>query len=1116
MQKRNDYVRYKALRKINRRRKADQEKQSKIAEKELKKRLRFTPRKFEDGLNPGYVRQNNDPIAFDPNTGELLDQITGERGTMIAPEIVVSGRDFKKQRASILQQQLENIDLFELEREIARNEDALRQYDINKQNENNLASRFEENVANLIPGAGYVSSGLHYVKSGLDYLFGDKGAYQYEKERAAKLAQLNQIPTLLGTVAMTGNVPLMTGTDALFFGDALRKADQETGGFRKTSNISPETAIQLAFSGIGLSRNGLPVLGQIGREQQTFVKHNYYNKHPNIIKPNSKNYIELNENGSLIRNIGSNIEQSNLPVTKHTVQQLPYLPVIKYNIQQTSSLPYKQSLIKPKIIQSLPLRFSMSDIVSKSGDINTKNVTQILRQIANDVGDIKSNSQHHRRKDGLQTTLRHLWESAKTAKSAPIPRGSTKQEQVFSALSHDIGELYGRQNHQNKSISILDKYIDNVPDNVRNAVMMHMDNNVPFLSDNVKALRAADVGSGLHYDQLIKNEPYLGYISEEPMTNFGKNNTMSVREVLKNKINPYFDSINLQRIPLDATEQEARQMIRDNMRIYRTVGRGLSLPKYDNRWEDINRINNENSIRLAQQATGKQDVSVDDIYNAMVTHAALADTKHGKAGFDKFMDALHISTKEDSHQPIYTSNTKKVLAGYSGNSNLFSDAGRAMLAEVPEVYDENMSLADIVLANEWPLYSPYTNWLHDQYNYFTPYRLVTGRSLNQDIKKFLDSEEGIQYKNEIQTKLNRILDKKRNLFKHKDRVNRFNDIMRYHMGAAFKPIQDDIVTPSIDNTVERYNLLQQLYGDSENRDFIYNIDKMLNIIYHNFPEETFKKIYTDIKKASPNIVLYSKIRNAIQNSSLRTSHDVDLVLYTIAREKKWKIGPNGLSLKEKEKAQQILQEYLDVVKSVNDYSDEVRQHLNEQRLKDIFKSFSLVNMSNIPKYYFDAIKADKKRRAINFARSYDNIFHSDYNYKNSSSDIGNIRQQLIDLLMKKNNVLPMSMTNEIRNHPYAFTTEGLRKNVSKQEIIKRNQLNYKLRDDHQHYVFVGENGQHLLDNPRQDKTIKSEKHRHVGHGGKRYDILSPKLNSLIPAIMLYPLFGTENNNNKKK
>lgn len=58
MQKRNDYVRYKTLRKINRRRKADQEKQSKIAEKELKKRLRFTPRKFYLGKDPENNQQD--------------------------------------------------------------------------------------------------------------------------------------------------------------------------------------------------------------------------------------------------------------------------------------------------------------------------------------------------------------------------------------------------------------------------------------------------------------------------------------------------------------------------------------------------------------------------------------------------------------------------------------------------------------------------------------------------------------------------------------------------------------------------------------------------------------------------------------------------------------------------------------------------------------------------------------------------------------------------------------------------------------------------------------------------------------------------------------------------
>lgn len=70
MQKRNDYVRYKTLRKINRRRKADQEKQSRIAEKELKKRLRFTPRKFYLGKDPENNQQ--DYSDFSPESRMLL------------------------------------------------------------------------------------------------------------------------------------------------------------------------------------------------------------------------------------------------------------------------------------------------------------------------------------------------------------------------------------------------------------------------------------------------------------------------------------------------------------------------------------------------------------------------------------------------------------------------------------------------------------------------------------------------------------------------------------------------------------------------------------------------------------------------------------------------------------------------------------------------------------------------------------------------------------------------------------------------------------------------------------------------------------------------------------
>lgn len=89
MQKRNDYVRYKTLRKINRRRKADQEKQSKIAEKELKRILRITPLKiYEEGKNSGYVLNNGNPISFD-EYGNLVDQVTNN----IENKIYKSGKN---------------------------------------------------------------------------------------------------------------------------------------------------------------------------------------------------------------------------------------------------------------------------------------------------------------------------------------------------------------------------------------------------------------------------------------------------------------------------------------------------------------------------------------------------------------------------------------------------------------------------------------------------------------------------------------------------------------------------------------------------------------------------------------------------------------------------------------------------------------------------------------------------------------------------------------------------------------------------------------------------------------------------------------------------------------
>lgn len=72
MQKRNDYNRHKLLRKIKRRRKAAAEQQAHAAEKALRKKLRVTPPKYDDGKDKipieSYKWYEMLPERFDPRS----------------------------------------------------------------------------------------------------------------------------------------------------------------------------------------------------------------------------------------------------------------------------------------------------------------------------------------------------------------------------------------------------------------------------------------------------------------------------------------------------------------------------------------------------------------------------------------------------------------------------------------------------------------------------------------------------------------------------------------------------------------------------------------------------------------------------------------------------------------------------------------------------------------------------------------------------------------------------------------------------------------------------------------------------------------------------------------
>lgn len=56
--------------------------------------------KHQSGKNIQYVRQNNNPVRFNTETGALEDQVTGESGTMLLPEVRVSPKRYDAYNSS--------------------------------------------------------------------------------------------------------------------------------------------------------------------------------------------------------------------------------------------------------------------------------------------------------------------------------------------------------------------------------------------------------------------------------------------------------------------------------------------------------------------------------------------------------------------------------------------------------------------------------------------------------------------------------------------------------------------------------------------------------------------------------------------------------------------------------------------------------------------------------------------------------------------------------------------------------------------------------------------------------------------------------------------------------
>ncbi len=442
-----------------------------------------------------------------------------------------------------------------------------------------------------------------------------------------------------------------------------------------------------------------------------------------------------------------------------------------------------RAMLKPLTNDVEPIRFESpmidvqsiardnSQIVRPDGSINPRMLVKGLQELRALNPWIQSYKTIFN--DGLQgrTNLaEHTKGVVETAQQIPVPHGYTRQDLVQSALFHDIGKVYDRAqgvheglgadmltNAMNSKNGILP--VQRINDAVIDAIRNHGDSrNMVDLSPLTQALHLADVARGSSYDQAALTYPQLfTYPREFPKFNFPE---LPLHDELKTVINPLLKRIGYKTIDPKSSREQAEQQLEDRISQHNSWVRCVSGAKDEAQARDwVEHTSEGNGARRGFEGRLKERYGVGDDY-----------------------DASYMSTS-------------------SGLANVFGDGNGRFIVELPRTEESltSPSLAERLMAGDYEMYNSKAvlkgrNPIGSFSMLELPYRLQTGRSLIEDMKKD-GAVEKVPRKSGMLDYVD--IPNKRNTTPNRDRLNLINSVLREN---GFKEI-----TPFF----EKYNE----YGD---------------------------------------------------------------------------------------------------------------------------------------------------------------------------------------------------------------------------------------------------------------------------------------------------------------
>ena len=506
------------------------------------------------------------------------------------------------------------------------------------------------------------------------------------------------------------------------------------------------------------------------------------------------------------------LDNVRLPYLQNSVQYLHPL----YIQSRTPLLEHKDKLKMPALDAGLYdaadntfdnvmsknlFRESTNKLVDKNGNVDKREIARFLNIFKENTG-----IDFHKQAKGIynngngRTTnlIQHIADVVKTAQDSPVPSGYTKQQQVQAALLHDLGKIYGTKHHGPNSLKVIDQaQIPFISDAVKNSVKNHMRRVGMRDFDNLtKSLIFADVSRGLPFDQAAYTYPQLLYKRRLPQLNI---KDIPLREELKTRINPWLKQLGYKTIDLNSTKEQAEQQLQEIIDEHRSFLRGARDPKNAQTIsEEQARINYNNAANGAMDAYGEHTPESRTKYS--VEYVSSSPTGYGRSGLWE-PDGSHITKMAknfgldpNKHDALYMSTSDNIARTYQHAHNR---EGAAYLVRLlnPNI-DKSANLSKRLLLSDWDLYNGdkvYRNYPPiGTFSMFEgPYRLQTGRSLIEDIKKSDPNVPKLEF-----AKIGEHVDQTNNTYlKFRGIMNRINSKLRdlgidtqlHEYGISFNP-----------------------------------------------------------------------------------------------------------------------------------------------------------------------------------------------------------------------------------------------------------------------------------------------------------------------------------------